>query len=418
MKTETAITNKKHSRLSCSGSDRFISCTGSLLLCEQLNPTNKRTSNSAAAQGTVAHELCDLCITNRKKPEYYLGDTFTTDGYSFIVDQEMADAVNVYLNYISGLPSGENVHSEQWCSLEYLGIPGLNGGTTDAIVIDEKHKTIYIIDFKYGQGVVVEVTDNTQLKCYAAGALDLLSSTLDVIGYIVKLVIVQPRAFHPDGPVRELETTADDIFDWANNILKPAALAALQPGAPLTPNDKACRFCSAAGDCPALYSKAQEMAVVDFDDIEIPEDSKFPPVPTLTPTQKIGIMEHSAAIKAFITAVEGTIKNEMESGSQAYATHFKLVRKQTHRKFIDEIMDDLESPLLDLLPYERAFTTKLKGLTEIERSLKESMTAKQVGEILAGMVTKPEGTVVVAKLTDKRKAIEASAQREFEDFTD
>ena len=385
MKTETAITNKKHSRLSCSGSDRFISCTGSLLLCEQLNPTNKRTSNSAAAQGTVAHELCDLCITNRKKPEYYLGDTFTTDGYSFIVDQEMADAVNVYLNYISGLPSGENVHSEQWCSLEYLGIPGLNGGTTDAIVIDEKHKTIY---------------------------------TLDVIGYIVKLVIVQPRAFHPDGPVRELETTADDIFDWANNILKPAALAALQPGAPLTPNDKACRFCSAAGDCPALYSKAQEMAVVDFDDIEIPEDSKFPPVPTLTPTQKIGIMEHSAAIKAFITAVEGTIKNEMESGSQAYATHFKLVRKQTHRKFIDEIMDDLESPLLDLLPYERAFTTKLKGLTEIERSLKESMTAKQVGEILAGMVTKPEGTVVVAKLTDKRKAIEASAQREFEDFTD
>ena len=39
---------------------------------------------------------------------------------------------------------------------------------------------LYIIDFKYGKRVEVESEDNSQMMCYAIGALELFNSLYDI----------------------------------------------------------------------------------------------------------------------------------------------------------------------------------------------------------------------------------------------
>jgi len=415
------IEEKEHSKLSFSGSKRWLTCAGSVQLCQQVNPDNIRTSSRFAAEGTVAHEICDLCIAKNIKPEFYLGKKFSADGFTFTVNQEMVDAVQSYVDYIAGITSlGDCVlESEVKSSLEHLKIDGLKNGTTDALITNHDNKTIYVIDFKYGQGVAVEAIENTQLMMYGLGGLyKLIPTGKPILEYRVILVIVQPRAFHPAGPIREWEISVKDLYKWQNEILIPRGNLCNTPNPPLKTSDEGCRFCEAAGTCPELHKETQKLAIVDFDQIEVEPDKKFPTLPELSPEQKLKIMEHATAIRAFIVAVENQIKVEMERGSKDYDSCFKLVRKQTRRQLTEDYADPDLTAFLDYLTPEKLFVNKLRPMGEIERMLKVSEGIKATKEIMAVATTKPEGEIVVAKLSDKRKAVEPSATRDFSELSD
>ncbi|RIY24730.1 nuclease, partial [Bifidobacteriaceae bacterium WP021] len=62
-------------------------------------------------------------------------------------------------------------------------------GTADCIIVGEK--TLQVIDFKYGQGVLVDAYENPQMKCYALGALTLFDSLYEI--QTVEMSIFQPR---------------------------------------------------------------------------------------------------------------------------------------------------------------------------------------------------------------------------------
>ena len=52
-------------------------------------------------------------------------------------------------------------------------------------------------------------------------------------------------------------------------------------------------------------------------------------------------------------------------------------------------------------------------MTEIERRLKKAVGAKEAKEIMADITTKPEGELVIAPITDKRKAVEPTIVSDF-----
>ena len=59
-----------HARLSASSSARWLNCTASV---DQVSKY-PNTSSPAAMEGTAAHELGDLCLSNyNKSPGEYLG---------------------------------------------------------------------------------------------------------------------------------------------------------------------------------------------------------------------------------------------------------------------------------------------------------------------------------------------------------
>jgi hypothetical protein len=51
-------------------------------------------------------------------------------------------------------------------------------GTTDCIIIADG--TLHVVDYKHGQGVLVEAEDNPQMKLYALGALELFDGIYDI----------------------------------------------------------------------------------------------------------------------------------------------------------------------------------------------------------------------------------------------
>ena len=414
----TIVEEKQHARLSPSASKRWMTCPGSILMTEKLNIKDK--PSKFAAEGTVAHEVHELCLLNNKEAKDYLDNTISSDGFKFKVNQNMVDAVQLSLDYIQDrIEMAEmiglrvEVRVEVRCSLKSLGVPGLDGGTSDVILLFWKEDTLVeveVFDYKHGAGVAVEAVDNTQAMCYGLGTILLPELNGHDIPEGISITISQPRAHHPDGRIRTWKTTKDHLLNWCDDELVPKAEATQEEDAELVPSDDGCRFCPVAGQCPKLFQRTQEVAMLDFEDIKNPT---LPDVETMTSDQKKFVMEHGAMLRAFIVAVENQVKHEVDHGSQDYESDYKLVRKKTNRKFNEDALDEFESPLLEHLSHDDVYEEKSRSMTEIERRLKKAIGVKAAKEVMDEVTSKPEGELVIAPVSDKRKAEQPSLIGDF-----
>jgi len=158
------IEDKTHARLSPSASKRWMVCPGSVRLIESLDLPE--TFNRYAAEGTVAHEIHELALLAKGVAADHIGKKMTVDGFEFTVNEEMSDTVQVSLDYVQerideheGWGYRVELKVEVRASLKPLGIPGLDGGTSDVVLLVWDGDTlveIEVIDYKHGQGVAVE----------------------------------------------------------------------------------------------------------------------------------------------------------------------------------------------------------------------------------------------------------------------
>lgn len=417
-----------HAKKSPSSSKRWMTCAGSNNLIDKLiedGAIPEDSTSKYAAEGTVAHDLGEICLRDGVHPSKFLGEKREADGFTFTVNQNMLDAVEVYVNYINdqihdALVQADidlEMHLEVWCSLSSLGVIGMDGGTTDCMLINREHEVIENIDYKHGAGVPVDVIGNTQTMMYSVGALlKLQEEGVDISNWQVYNTIVQPRAAHRDGPIRTESMSATELLEWSEETLIPAGHACDEEDAPLVPSDEGCRFCPAAGSCTALYEKTQMVAISDF------EDDSFPDPRIMTKEQKIIVMDHIDVIRSYLVAVENQVKLEMDGGSNDYEGKYKLVRKTAHRKFTEDAFDEDFSPLLDHMEPEEMYTKKPKGIGDIEKVLKKKFREEGykgkgldqiVGDVMSDVTIKPEGDIVVAPMSDKRSAVPASAVGDF-----
>lgn len=416
-----------HARLSPSSSKRWMTCPGSINLVEQLIEEGKiesDTTSKYAAEGTVAHEIHELCLLGNRNADHYLGMKFDADGFDFVVNTDMVEAVQESLDYIrERIEDAEDfgytveLLVEERSSLQYLGINGLDGGTADAILIIRDGATVVsveVIDYKHGQGVAVEVEENTQALSYGLGVIRRPEYKGHPIDEGIRLTISQPRAHHPDGSIRSWDISKKELTKWEKKELIPKAKATFEKNALLVPSDDGCRFCNASGQCSALYAKTQEIAIADF------KEDSFPNPKIMTSDQKKTVMDHAEMIRAFIVAVENQVKQEVDNGSTDYEESYKLVRKTTHRKFTEEGSDEDFSPLLDYLNDDEVFdrTPKMKALGSIEKVLKKKAGKDKAKEIMDEITDKPEGSLVIAPISDKRKGVQSTLIGDFSNLSD
>jgi len=169
-----------HAKLSASGSHRWAHCPGSVKAEEGIADR----SSIAADEGTAAHELAELVLTHGGACHDWIGKRLI-ESNAYTVDQEMADYVQQYVDYVKS-HSGQHEYEQLVDFSEW--VPG-GFGTADALVLDGN--TLRVIDLKYGKGVQVDAFENTQGLLYALGAM----SDYEYIAEIEKVVIciVQPR---------------------------------------------------------------------------------------------------------------------------------------------------------------------------------------------------------------------------------
>lgn len=124
------------------------------------------------------------------------------------------------------------------------GTPDYHAGTRMA----NGRICLHVWDFKFGHGVV-EAFENWQMIDYAAGLL----GQMDVNDQetVVEIIVIQPRAFHREGPVRRWRVAASDLRPYFN-ILENQAGLALMPNPPAVPTPEGCANCTGRGHCEAL----------------------------------------------------------------------------------------------------------------------------------------------------------------------
>lgn len=334
---------RAHATWSASASDRLWACPGSLALTAGL-PDKE---SEAAAWGTACHQLAEKCLRGGKDAVEFLGATENTKEHSFVVDDEMAETAQVYIDYVrqrAAVGYGRDLLIEQKFSLAKIDPPFDAGGTGDAVVLDPIGKTIEIVDLKGGRGVVVEAVGNKQLRTYALGAV--LANPGD--WRTVRVTIVQPRAPHPDGRIRSEEFDAIDLFDWTVDLQEAMAKAkGAQDGFDgqgaskewvrdnLAAGDH-CIFCKAKPTCPALQATALAEAHTHFK----PEGGMAqPPAPqTLTMEQMVRVLDNADMIQNWLNAVRAYAQDQAEMGVDVAAgdSVYVLTPKRATRKWRDE----------------------------------------------------------------------------------
>ena len=307
-----------------------MACPGAPRL-EATMPDDGATSIHAI-EGTAAHELAEMCLREGGNPADHIGLFIPVEGQGIEVTQEMADAVQVYVDYVreAGGP-GAQVLYEVPVTLDKLAPPQKMRGTSDAVVWLSDTRILHVIDYKHGQGVVVEVEGNKQTRYYALGAV----LTLEVKPETVIITIVQPRASHPDGAVRSEELAWQDLIDFRNELMA-AAHAASAPDAPVGPVGDHCRWCRAKAICPAQRSNALVVAQQEFD---LADDAALPvaglPAPTaLNLDQLTEVLDKAPYVEEWFAAVREHARQMLEQGGEVPG--FKLVAKRATRRWTNE----------------------------------------------------------------------------------
>ena len=93
-------------------------------------------------------------------------------------------------------------------------------GTGDCVIIADE--VLHIIDYKHGLGVLVESEGNSQMMCYALGALEAFDDLYDIS--TIELTIFQPRREN----VSTSSISKEDLLKWAEDVLKPTAALAYE----------------------------------------------------------------------------------------------------------------------------------------------------------------------------------------------
>jgi Protein of unknown function (DUF2800) len=383
---------RAHARLGASNAARWMSCPGSARLEAEfeepiglslgLGGLTKAPTSQYAEEGTAAHMLAERCLRHGYEAEELLGHAF--NGY--LVDQEMADDVQVYLDAVrSEVGPGDVLMLEQRFTLNALNPPAEMFGTCDAAIYKPALQHLLVFDLKFGRGVTVEVTGNAQSRYYALGACMALAEPV----LEIEVVIVQPRAPHSDGAVRRERLGAFELIEWAADLME-AAGRTLDPEAPLIAGEH-CRFCLAHGACPALREHALATAQTEFD---TPAD--------LSPDEIGALLDRAEMIELWLRALRAHAHAELEAGRSI--TGWKLVQKRAVRRWRDE---EWTSTALHELGVADTDMFTLKSPAQVEKVLGKRKKA------IADLVIAESSGSTLARAKEGREAITPSAGAEF-----
>lgn len=359
----------KHAMLSASSAHRWLNCTPSARLEQEF----KGRQTEAAAEGTAAHALAEYKLRRAlhqqaKRPiSRYANsemDEYTED-YAQFVQEAIAEAKRYCADPV--------VHIEQ--RLDFSDYVPDGFGTGDCVIVADRR--LHIIDFKYGQGVLVEAEHNPQMMLYALGALHVYDALYDVDE--VSMTIYQPRRAN----VSTWTISVDELRAWAENELRPRAQLAYAGEGEYCPGEW-CMFCRAAVKCRARAEDKLRLAQYEF---------AQPPL--LTDDEIAGILGKLDDLVRWATDIREYALNAALSG--VHFDGWKVVEGRANRRYTDEAAAAQAVIATGHDPYEH----RLLGISAMEKLLGR----KKFSEVLGELVERPQGKPTLVPACDKRPAL-------------
>lgn len=368
------ITEIAHSFLGGSGVDRWATCTASALLSKDV----QGEGSEYAQAGNLCHDIGEALLKGERIDIFKSHKLWT---------QELQDIAYEYAEYVNQVyvaNRGVALFVEESFDLQMFVPEGF--GTSDAVLIcenpDESTYTLHVIDLKSGKGVPVRAKETWQLRYYALGAYlkhFLKYNITEVVMHICQ------TALGDDGISFDV-MSVDELLDWAENTLKPAAHAAYTgEGAVFAPSDKACKWCRVAHNCRARLEALQ-----------IPEE--FKPTELLSEEEILAQLERAGEAIAYYKGLQDWAYEQAVAGRAPAG--WKLVEGRSTRKYTDELAVAAALAEADVdaaLVYERS----LLGVTALTKVLGK----KKFDELVGPFLVKSSGKPTLVKADDPRSAL-------------
>jgi hypothetical protein len=252
-------------------------------------------------------------------------------------------------------------------------LPGVFGSTD---LVGRIGNRAVVLDWKFGDGVVVDAVENAQLMFYAAAAMrtEKLQWAFDGADEI-ECVIVQPPA------VRRWVTTKERIKQFEHELVS-AVKTALQDDAPLAQGEH-CRWCAAKPICPQMtgaVDRAIKQQIVNLD------------------VDTLGQHLHTAdLLEGWIKDLRALAFGLLEQG--ATVPGYKLVQKQARRQWVDPTA---AAPWLISQGVDEVFTQELISPAQAEKVLKKRKLA-----LPDDLVVSVSSGTTLAPVDDPRPAVQS-----------
>ena len=364
-----------HAKLSPSTSGRWLDCTASATI--DVSGLEDRQS-PAAERGTRLHEVSERFLRSGKKPTR-----------KACVDDVGFESVKAYVAYVRAL-EGEKYYEQR------LTLSKDCWGTGDAVVVDEP--VLEVVDAKFGTGVLVEATDNTQLMIYGLAAYKRYSLIYDRIES-VRMTVHQKAKENVD----TWEVPVEELLEFGEEV--EAVIAAIKRGDVVySPSESNCMWCPAKAICPEVGGLAQAVAKEDFKDLgTFTWERKLELAPVVEARAK-GVRDETKAMMLRGEPIEGFKVVQGRRGNRGWGDEEKMARALKKRfKLADA---DVRKPGAIISP--KGVEDLLQGM-EVEKKKRDAFVGKHVKHGAFGPPT------VVAD-DDPREEIDrqALARRDFE----
>jgi hypothetical protein len=267
-----------------------------------------KPSSKYADEGTLLHNVMAELIMSEEPPEYYIGTRYEDQILTFeLVEEKILPALRA-LDVIDPEHKME-IEAETRVGFGDL-LPGVFGSTD---LIGRLGNRAIVLDWKFGDGVMVEVEENPQLMFYAAAAMRTPEAQWAFEGVTeIEMVIVQP----PE--VRRWVTTPERIAKFELELVQ-AVKQAEKPDAKLTVGDH-CRWCAAKPICPKMTGAVDRALKVQLDNLDAPKISAY--------------LKNADMLEEWIKDLRALALQMLESGAKL--PEYKLVAKRAIRSWSDE----------------------------------------------------------------------------------
>ena len=331
---------------------RVINCPGSVALVDTMPP---KPSSSYADEGTLLHDTIATILERDLDPYSMVGTTYEkTVLTEALVDDKLIPALRA-LDEVD--PTGEMEYAVE--SRVGFGdfLPDVFGSTD---LLGRLGDRAIVLDWKFGDGVAVEVEENSQLLFYAAAA----KRTAETAWAFkdakeVELIIVQP-------PYVKRWVTDLARVDAFEKELAAAVKIAARPDAPLASGDH-CKWCAAKPVCPIMTGAVDRALKAKLEALPVDQIAHY--------------LEQAPLIEGFIKDLQQLAHGLLEEGQKVPG--WKLVNKRATRQWTNEDKAEAWMEARGIYPLQEP---KLKSPAQAEKDMKK-MKEKLPDDLIVAVST-------------------------------
>lgn len=321
---------------------RVINCPGSVAL---VNKMPKQPSSEHADRGTLLHDAIAAILEDQSVEvigRTYEGQVLTQDLYD--------EKIMVALALLDEVDPDKEMLYEVETRVGYGDLlPGVFGSTD---LVGRIGSRAIVLDWKFGDGVVVDAVENPQLMFYAAASMRTPEAAWAFEGATeIECVIIQPPM------IKRWVTTKERIAQFEQELVQ-AVKAAQLPDAKLAVGDH-CRWCTGKPICPKMTGAVDRALQVQLKEIDVDMLGKY--------------LKNADLLEDWIKDLRGLAMQLLEKSLPVPG--YKLVAKRGARQWSDETkalaaLHDMGVPRAELLKPE-----ELLSPAQAEKVLKKRKMA-------------------------------------------